>query len=107
MEKTEQELSPQIKVVKLVSGEELVVEITGEVGDAVTFKNPLAAILQRTKTGEGALGFMPWMHAANGPFTVNRNNIVCIAEVADEVKNGYNQIFGAGIVVPPKDLILG
>ena len=107
MEKSEQEFLPQIKVVKLVSGEELVVEITGEVGDAVTFKNPLLAILQRTKTGEGALGFMPWMHAANGPFTVNRNNIVCIAEVADEVKNGYNQIFGAGIVVPPKDLILG
>ena len=97
----------EIKVVKLVSGEELVVEIVSESETSVEFKNPLAAILQRTKTGEGALGFMPWMHAANGPFTVNRNNIVCIAEVADEVKNGYNQIFGAGIVVPPKDLILG
>jgi hypothetical protein len=97
----------EIKVVKLVSGEELVVEITEETKDSVTFKNPLLAILQRTKTGEGALGFMPWMHAANGPFAVNKNNIVCVAEVAEEVKNGYNQIFGAGIVVPPKDLILG
>lgn len=97
----------EIKVVKLVSGEELVVEITNETNDSVTFTNPLAVILQRTKTGEGAVGFMPWMHAANGPFTVNNNNIVCVASVADEVKSGYNQIFGAGIVVPPKDLILG
>jgi hypothetical protein len=50
---------------------------------------------------------MPWMHAADGPFTVDRNKIICIANVADEVKNGYNQIFGAGIVVPPKQLITG
>jgi hypothetical protein len=97
----------EVKVVKLVSGEELVVEITEETNDSVTFKNPLLAILQRTKTGEGALGFMPWMHAANGPFSVNKNNVICVSEVAEEVKNGYNQIFGAGIVVPPKDLILG
>jgi len=97
----------EIKVVKLVSGEELVVEIVSENDTTIEFKNPLSAILQRTKTGEGALGFMPWMHAANGPFVVNKNNVVCVAEVAEEVKSGYNQIFGAGIVVPPKDLILG
>ena len=92
---------------KLVSGEELVVEIVTEDDSLIEFKNPLAAVLQRTKTGEGALGFMPWMHAANGPFKVSKNNVICVAEVADEVKNGYNQIFGAGIVVPPQQLITG
>lgn len=97
-----------IQVVKLVTGEELVVEITEETETAITFKNPLAAVLQRSQqTGGAALGFMPWMHSANGPFVVNRSNVICVAEVADEVKNGYNQIFGAGIVVPPKDLITG
>ena len=97
----------EVKVLKLVSGEELVVEIISETDQFVEIKNPVAAVLQRTKTGEGALGFMPWMHAANGPLKISRNHLVCVAEVADEVKNGYNQIFGAGIVVPPKDLILG
>ena len=53
------------------------------------------------------LGFMPWMQAADGPFTISLEKTVVVAEVADEVKNGYNQIFGAGIVVPPKDLIVG
>jgi hypothetical protein len=97
-----------IKAVKLVSGEELVVEITDENDSSVTFKNPVASVLQRSQnTGGAALGFMPWMHAADGPFTVDRNKIICIANVADEVKNGYNQIFGAGIVVPPKQLITG
>lgn len=96
-----------VQVVKLVTGEELVVEITEETETAITFKNPVAAVLQRTQSGEGALGFLPWMHSANGPFKVEKNNIVCVAEVADEVKNGYNQIFGAGLVVPPKQLITG
>ena len=97
-----------IKAVKLVSGEELVVEITEENDSSVTFKNPVASVLQRSQnTGGAALGFMPWMHAADGPFTVDRNKIICIANVADEVKNGYNQIFGAGIVVPPQQLITG
>ena len=97
-----------VAVLKLVSGEELVVEICSETENMVEFKNPLAAVLQRSqKTGEPALGFMPWMHAANGPFVVAKDKIICVAEVADEVKNGYNQIYGAGIVVPPQQLITG
>jgi hypothetical protein len=62
--------------------------------------------MQRRQEGP-VLGFMPWMQASNGPFKVNVDKIVTVADVADEVKSGYNQIFGAGIVVPPKDLILG
>ena len=95
-----------IKALKLVSGEELVVEITEETTTALTFKNPVACVMQRSEKGP-ILGFMPWMQAANGPFTIGRDKIVTSAEVADEVKNGYNQIFGAGIVVPPKQLITG
>ena len=95
-----------IKALKLASGEELVVEITEETEASLTFKNPVACVMQRSEKGP-MLGFMPWMQAADGPFTVNRDKIVTIANVADEVKNGYNQIFGAGIVVPPKQLITG
>jgi hypothetical protein len=98
----------EVKVVKLVTGEELVVEITEENKSSITFKNPVASVLQRSQqTGGAALGFMPWMHAANGPFVIEKSKIICVAEVAEEVKNGYNQIFGAGIVVPPKQLITG
>jgi hypothetical protein len=95
-----------VKALKLVSGEELVVEIVNEEGDLITFKNPVACVMQRRQEGP-VLGFMPWMQASNGPFKVNVDKIVTVADVADEVKSGYNQIFGAGIVVPPKDLILG
>lgn len=75
--------------------------------EEIHFKNPVATVLQRSQQGGAAVGFMPWMHAANGPFVINSRFIVCTSEVADEVKNGYNQIFGAGIVVPPQQLITG
>lgn len=96
----------EIKALKLISGEELVVEIINEEGDLLTFKNPVACVMQRSEKGP-MLGFMPWMQAADGPFTISFGNTIVIADVADEVRNGYNQIFGAGIVVPPKDLIVG
>lgn len=96
----------EVKALKLVSGEELVVEVTEQSETALTFKNPVAVVMQRRQDGP-ALGFMPWMQASNGPFKVTWDNIITFADVADEVKNGYNQIFGAGIVVPPKELIVG
>jgi hypothetical protein len=98
----------EVKSIKLMSGEELVVEITNQSEDELTFQNPVACVLQRSQqTGQPALGFMPWMQSSNGPFTVKLDKVMIIAEVADEVKNGYNQIFGAGIVVPPQQLITG
>ena len=102
-------MSDQVKALKLVSGEELVVEITEENDSTVTFKNPVATILQQSRSAEGALatGFMPWFHAAEGPYTISRDKIICVANVAEEVKNGYNRVFGAGIVVPPQGLITG
>jgi hypothetical protein len=96
----------EIKAIKLVTGEELVVEITSNEDELVTFKNPVATVMQRRQEGP-VLGFMPWMQASNGPFTISKKSTIVICDVAEEVKNGYNQIFGAGIVVPPKDLILG
>ena len=99
----------EIKALKLVSGEELVAEIVEDAENSVTVKNPVATVLQQSRASDGALatGFMPWFHAAEGPYTISRDKIICIASVGEEVKNGYNQIFGAGIVVPPKHLITG
>jgi hypothetical protein len=95
-----------ISALKLVTGEELVVEIASETDNYVEFKNPVACVMQRSEKGP-VLGFMPWMQAGDGPFVVNKDKIVTTCEVAQEVKNGYNQIFGAGIVVPPQQLITG
>jgi hypothetical protein len=95
-----------VKAFKLRSGEELVAEIVNDGEATVTMMNPLGVVMQRSEKGP-VLGFIPWMQAADGPFTIDKDHIVVMAEVAQEVENGYNQIFGAGIVVPPKQLITG
>lgn len=95
-----------IKSLKLASGEELVVEVLDSIPEVVKFKNPVAIVLQRTEQGP-AIGFMPWMQSAEGPFEISQQNVMVVAETAEEVKNGYNRIFGAGIVVPSKQLITG
>ena len=61
----------EVKALKLASGEELIVEITEENEATVTFKNPVATVLQASQSREGSLatGFVPWFHAAEGPFT--------------------------------------
>ena len=98
-----------IKALKLIHGEELIVEIEedNETSSTITFTNPVACVLQRGKDGAPVLGFMPWMQASNPPYTISKNHILVMSEVAVEVRNGYNQIFGAGIVVPPQQLITG
>jgi len=83
-----------------------VAEIVTETETTIEFKNPLACVMQRGEQGP-MLGFMPWMQAVEGPFTISRDKIITIAEVAQEIKNGYNNIFGTGIVVPAKQLITG
>lgn len=70
-------------------------------------KNPLGCVMQRGQDGHPVMGFVPWMQAADSTFNLKNTMIVIEAEVAFEVKNGYNQIFGSGIVVPPKQLITG
>jgi hypothetical protein len=93
---------------KLVTGEELVVEILEENGSTIKFKNPVSIFPQRMPNGEVALGFAPWMQSAEGPFVIEFSKVLCFGEtVNEEIKNGYNKIFGAGIVVPSQQLITG
>lgn len=96
-----------LKALKLASGEEIVAEIVERTDSHTVIKNPLGCVMQRAQDGHPVMGFVPWMQAADSPFNLKNTMIVIEAEVALEVKNGYNQIFGSGIVVPPKQLITG
>lgn len=97
-----------IRTLKLTTGEEIVGEVVQQNSDSLDIKNPVKVVAQNTQNGP-VLGFMPWVQSANTdqPLSLHREYIVVMLDTAEEVKNGYNQIFGAGIVVPPKQLITG
>jgi hypothetical protein len=95
-----------VKVLKLITGEEVLAEVLEESAEAIKVKNMIAIVVQRTQNGP-ALGLLPWMPYVNGEISLNRATLVLVSEVDTELKNQYNNIFGSGIITPPKELIVG
>lgn len=96
-----------IKSVRLVTGEDIVCDL--DIGaEVATLKNPvqLMAIPSRTG-GQPSFGFMPFPLMSNDKeVSVKVSHIVFTCDVAEDFLNQYNSVFGSGIVVPPKDIIL-
>jgi hypothetical protein len=98
-----------IKAVKLVSGEELIGEVLHEEpGLEVTLKNVVAVMISRTQSGDLSIGFVPFApylgKGASHSFELVKT--IFVKEVDEQMANQYNSIFG-GVVVPPKQILLG
>ena len=94
-----------VKLFRIVTGEEVVAEIVSEEDNYVTVKNGLVVI----PTGQN-VGFAPWASVIdkdNPEITVSRNHIVYIANVDTGVGKKYNEIFGSKLITPgEKKLVL-
>ena len=94
-----------VKLFRIVTGEEVVAELVSETEDTVTVKNGLVVLPSAQN-----IGFAPWATVVNRDkpeITVNRNHIVYIAELDSNIRNKYNEIYGSKLVTPEeKKLIL-
>lgn len=86
------------RIVRLKTGEEL---ITGyRVEDGVAYlKNPAILI----PTGQGQIGFMPWMMYAefeDSTVKLPSSEVLLDAKPVNELLNQYNQTIGSGLIVP-------
>jgi hypothetical protein len=100
-----------IRVVKLVTGEDILAEID-EDETHVIITNPVRIAVMPGQNGQPNIGFAPWpVHAeqeSGSEYLVHKKHIVYHYTPAQEYLNNYNQIFGSGIVLPPtKQLITG
>ena len=96
-----------IKVLRLLSGEEVVVEMGAVTKQLYTIKNPLAVVPQQQQNGNIGFGFLPWcMFAADDSFEVNSSVVVTVYSPRPEILNGYEQTMHqvraakSGLVVP-------
>ena len=101
-----------IRIVKLVNNEEIMAEI--EVDDThVILTNPVGVAIVRGQDGRPNVGFAPWpLHAdpteKDTTHSVAKKHVLYYYTPAEDFINNYNQIFGAGIMVPPtKQIITG
>jgi hypothetical protein len=99
-----------VSVIKLISGEEIVAEVTLDEVNQVTLLNPLQLMLQQKQDGNGGLGTMilPWAVSVEGKIVISKDKTVYIAAPKQELVDQYNQIFGK-VMAPrtPKILIKG
>ena len=83
-----------IKLVKLVTGEEL---ITGLEIEGDTYKLKDAAIIMLAPEGVGMMPFCPF--GKEGTVEVNVRHVIYVADPETEIRNAYNSKFGSGIEI--------
>jgi hypothetical protein len=93
-----------VKLIRVVTGEEIVAEVVSETDDTITVQNALVVL----PTNSG-VGFAPWATVVSKDepeITVSRNHLVYVAEVQEDVSSKYKEMFGNIITPAEKKLIL-
>lgn len=90
-----------IKVVKLITGEDVVADIEyADEGRNIILKKPQRFMV--TAEGVGSIPFVPFSN--DEKYTVSVNHVILVADPDIDIKNGYNSQFGSGIVFPGSEI---
>jgi hypothetical protein len=90
-----------VKLIRILTGEEIIAEVLSETDDTVTVQNGLVVL----PTGQN-VGFAPWtpvISKENPEVGITRKHIVYIADVQSDVVDKYNEMFGSKLITTPKD----
>jgi len=93
-----------VKLIRVVTGEEVVAEVVSETDDTITIKNGLVVL----PTGQN-VGFAPWatvISKDDPEITMSRNHVIYVVELQDDVASKYKEMFGNIITPAEKKLIL-
>jgi len=94
-----------VKLFRIVTGEEVVAELISEDGNFVTVKNGLVVL----PSPDGRVGFAPWASVIDRTIPeliIARNHIVYIAEVDPAIKKKYNEVYGSKLVTPEEKKLI-
>ena len=87
-----------VKLIRIVTGEEIIAEVLSETDDTITVQNGLVVL----PSAQG-VGFAPWATVISKDepeITMKKAFVVYIAAVQDDVANKYNEMFGSKVIVP-------
>ena len=88
-----------IKIVRIVSGEELIGDWNKETN---TITNPVVMI----PIAKDQLGFQPWIpYSEEEEMTFKEQHIVVVLTPDNKLQNEYNRVFGSGLLVPEEKII--
>jgi hypothetical protein len=101
-------MAANIKILKMISGEELLAEVVSETETHISVKNPVRVIVMPTKTSpqNPTVGFAPWADfSEEKQFTIHRAHVIVTMKPVSEFVSQYNSMFG-GIVTPPSSKLI-
>ena len=94
-----------VKLFRIVTGEEVIAELLTEDETTVTVQNGLVVL----PGANGTVGFAPWatvIDRSNPEITVSRNHIVYIAEVDSGITKKYNEVYGSKLITPEEKKLI-
>ena len=88
-----------IKIVRLVSGEELIGDWNKETN---TITNPVVMI----PVAKDQLGFQPWVpYAEEEAMILKEPHIIIVLTPDVKLQNEYNRVYGSGLLVPEDKIV--
>lgn len=95
-----------VKLIKLVSGEEVVAEVLEEGDLTIKVDNCILVGFQPDpNTGKIGIAVMPFVPSANFPVEIDKDKVIFVAEASDGAKAAHQQAFRS-IVTAPQGLTL-
>lgn len=88
-----------VKMIKLVTGQDILTEVKKEFDDVLTLKNPVLIGIIPTREGPG-INLMDWlMLSESKEKSIKKDHCILIDDPPVELLNIYNENFGSGIVL--------
>ena len=93
-----------VKLIRILSGEEVIAEVTDWRDGMLYIKNALIVIPNAQQ-----VGFAPWatvIDPKRPEITLDMKHVIYCVDVDPAVAKRYNEIFGSNIITPDKQLIV-
>ena len=88
----------EVKLIRIVTGEEIIAELVSQDDDTITVKNGLVVL-----PNASGVGFAQWatvIDPDNPEVTMKQQHIVYVVDVQEDVSKKYNEMFGSKLVTP-------
>jgi hypothetical protein len=90
----------ELRLFKLISGEEVVGKVVNETDSVVELDNAVALVYHQVAEGKMSVGFAPFMPYAEGAVKLKQTSVAASAPPTDQIAQEHIRVF-SGIVVAP------
>lgn len=99
-----------VKLFKLVNGQEVIAEFEGETESNYMIINPVILAQQQDENGQVQLGFAPWIFGKEqqekSSYPLNKATVATHVDPLDEIVSGYKQQFDPNAIIEPDNNII-